>query len=247
MGTPLRLALLISGGGTTMAAILQACKNGGQLYGKVEPALVISSALDAGGIEKALAAGLSKDDVVVIDPRNFGDPRQDFGEAIITACRQRSVDVIGQYGWMPTTPPNVVTTYWGKMINQHCGPLDPGRPDFGGQGMYGKRVHCARLYFVRSTRRDFWTEAVAQRVGIKLDAGPVLHRATLPILPDDDPISLQQRLLPVEHQAQIETLELFASGRIRDLPTRTTPLVAPDEELTLQHAKQIARRLFPKG
>lgn len=57
------------------------------------------------------------------------------------------------------------------MINQHGGPLDPGRPDFGGRGMYGRRIHCARLYFVRATQRGFFTEATAQRVALQYDRG----------------------------------------------------------------------------
>ena len=145
-----RLALLISGGGTTAQAIIRACKVGRIL---VTPALVISSTKEAGGIQKALDEGIALEDVVVISRREYGNSER-FGEAILKACKQRGINVIGQYGWMVKTPPNVIAAFSQRMINQHPGPLDPGRPDFGGRGMYGKRVHCARLFFVQRVGRD---------------------------------------------------------------------------------------------
>src|SRR5437588_342377 len=83
----------------------------------------------------------------------------------------------------------------GRIINQHPGPLDPGRPDFGGKGMFGRRVHAARLLFVNQTGHDFWTEATSQRVAENFNEGPVLNRKQLNILPDDTVETLAARLL----------------------------------------------------
>lgn len=136
------------------------------------------------------------------------------------------------------------------MVNQHPGPLDPGHPDFGGPGMYGRRVHAARLYYVRETEEDrerHWTEATAQRVAPQYDEGAVVRRTVVPIQLDDDPISLQQRVLPVEHRVQIETLEMFAENRV-------TMCVRPERLIRLvwmyrilNRAKRVAELLFPRG
>jgi len=239
----LRIAMLVSGGGTTMREILRAVESG--LLSRVEPVLVIASKPDAGGIEKALAEGMLKENVLVLRPKAYSSP-ETFGEAILLECRKRGVDFIGQYGWLPKTPANVVEAYQGMMTNQHPGPLDPGRPDFGGPGMYGRRVHCARLYFVRRAERDFCTEATVQRVAPEFDKGAILGRITIPINPGDDVATLQEKVLPQEHRLQIETLLAFSEGRVREL-IRSEPLVREGEHTILAEAKQVAGILFPRG
>ncbi len=242
MSDGLRLCMLISGGGTTMQAIIRACKSG-RLSG-VNPVCVIASTPEAGGIQKALTEGMLAEDIKVIRP-NKKSPEY-FGAEIIEACFARGVDLIGQYGWLPKTPANVIEVYGGMMVNQHPGPLDPGYPDFGGKGMYGRRVHYARLCFVRTVNRDFWTEATAQRVALDFDKGAILKMSRVDILPDDDVISLEARVLPQEHEVQIEVLADFARGEVVEL-VRIERLVLPGEEPILEEAKKMARKLFPKG
>ena len=229
-----------------MREILRACKDGRLPH--VNPRLVIASRHDAGGIEKAKAEGIDEKDIVVIRRKGKELPEfLQFGEEILTACRKRGVNFIGQYGWLPCTPPNVIEAYKEMIVNQHPGPLEPGRPDFGGEGMYGRRVHCARLYFVRTLDvYDPTTEVVAHRVIEEYDKGPVLHRATVPILKHDDTGTLQERALPVEHRVQIETLQMFCEGTVCEL-TRDVPLL-PDEAVpVLNMAKHIGITLYPKG
>ena len=238
----LNVALLISGGGTTMREILRACKDGRLPH--VNPKLVVASRFDAGGIEKAKAEGVK--DILVMSPRLYGSPLE-FGEALIGECQKRGVDFIGQYGWLPLTPPNVIEAFQRMIVNQHPGPLDKGRPDFGGKGMYGRRVHCARLYFVRSWRgADQTTEVVAHRVTTEYDKGAVLHTATIPIHEDDDPGSLQERALPEEHRVQIETLHMFSEGTVREV-VRERPLLPDNAVGILDMAKHIGITLYPKG
>lgn len=240
----LRIAMLISGGGTTMDSIIKACKSGH--LPKVDPILVISSRPNAGGIQKAIAAGIPTKDVLVIAKKDYPPPG-DFGEAILEACRARRVNLIGQYGWMVKTPLSVIDAYQNMMVNQHPGPLDPGRPDFGGKGMFGRRVHCAVLYFARTVNRDFlFTEATAQRVAVEYDKGVVLRTKEVPISKSNDVISLQEKVLPEEHRVQIETLKDFSEGTVFEI-TRETPLVLPEEVSILEQAKEIAEKLFPKG
>jgi phosphoribosylglycinamide formyltransferase-1 len=242
----LRLALLISGGGTTAEAIIKACGTNCALGSMIEPALVIASNENAGGIQRTRNAGIGFENILVIDPKTFATP-QAFGERIIEECQKRRVDLIGQYGWMVKTPINVLDAFKGMMINQHPGPLDPGQLDFGGPGMYGMRVHAARLYFVRMTKRNLWTEATAQRVFPKFDDGPVLKAVRVPIEPHDTPESLQQKVLPVEREVQIATLLDFAHRRVVELPARTDSLVLFGEEDFHSDAKDIARLLYPRG
>lgn len=239
----LRLALLISGGGTTATAILRAITEK-RLTG-VFPVCVISSDPAAKGIERVQAAGLPQDRVFVLARRQFGSAVE-FGAAMLKILQKQEVNLIGQYGWHVKTPANVVGVFPERMINQHPGPIDPGRPDFGGPGMFGRRVHCARLLFVRKVQRDFWTEATAQRVGLEYDQGAVLNKTVVPVNPDDDTQSLQERVLPIEHEVQIATLQDFADNNVHELK-REEPLVRSGEESILAECKNLAALLYPLG
>ena len=128
------------------------------------------------------------------------------------------------------------------MFNQHPCPV----PEFGGRGMYGRRVHATRLLFTRMTKRDYWTEAIAQRVHREYDQGAVVHSARVDILPDDTVDDLQQRVLPVEHKTQIALLKNVARGSVKEVSVRET-LVKPEEEQVLFLAKRVARLLYPQG
>jgi phosphoribosylglycinamide formyltransferase-1 len=239
----MKIALLMSGGGTTAAAIIAACRDG-QLK-DVEPVCVIASSVAAGGIKKARNLGISERDILVIDTKKFGSSVQ-FGEAILAACRERGVEFIGQYGWLPKTPLNVIQAYEGMIVNQHPVPLDPGHPDFGGKGMWGRRAVCARLLFVRRVDRDFWTEAISHRVEKEFDTGAIVRAVRVPIVPDDTVETLYARLLPVEYKAQIQTVRDFAAGQVQEW-IRPDRLVRPGEEAILNQVKAEALRLYPNG
>ncbi len=226
-----------------MQAIIKACGDG--RLPKVEPALVISSSLTAGGMEKALAAGISQKDILVINPKSFPN-RRAFGEAIIKECENRDVQLIGQYGWHFLTPENVIKKFEGKIINQHPGPLDTGKPDFGGVGMYGMRVHQTRLLFVRRTNRHFWTEATAHFATEEFDKGAIIKRRRVPIFPNDTAETLQARTLPTEHTVQIEILKDFSEGKVKEFH-RKIPLLLPGEEKILEECKESAIKMYPKG
>ncbi len=237
---------MVSGGGTTMAAILEAIRKG-ELDG-VRPALVIASKPGIGAISKARLAGIGSNDIVVISPKAYPDKAL-FARRIIEECRARKVNFIGQYGWLPKTPLEVIRAFPGMMVNQHPGPLDPSIPgyDFGGEGMYGTRVTAARLHFVRMVNRDFWTEATAQRVEPEFDRGVVLKARRVPILPEDTVETLQARLLPAEHRVQIDTLRDFTQGKVSPVCRSAGWLVKNRERATLAEAKSIAIAQYPHG
>ncbi len=242
MAERLRIALFISGAGTTAREILKACYSG--VLENVDPACVIASKAGIQGIKRITDEGMMQKDVCIVDPKKYKGDQEGFGNVILNECRERGVQFVGLYGWLPMIPVNVIEEYPGMMVNQHPGPLDPGRPDFGGKGMFGIRVHCARLLFVRATQRDYWTEAVSQRVGVGFDEGEVLRRRRIDIKSTDDPHSLQLRLFKEEYIVQIDTLRDFASGS----PGRhdlTVPLVRDGEEDILRKSKEVACQLYP--
>lgn len=239
----MRIAILISGGGTTMEAIIKATQNG--TLKNVVPSLIISSSEKAGGIDKAKKLGINDEDILIINPKDFRN-RNEFGEKIIEECKKRNVEFIGQYGWHWLTPESVIKEFEGMIINQHPGPLDTGKPDFGGAGMFGLRVHQTRLEFVKRTNRNFWTEATAHRVTAKFDEGKIVKRKQVEILPNDTTETLQARVLQIEHQVQIETLQDFANCTVSEF-IREEPLVLPGEEQILDECKKLAKIKYPNG
>lgn len=239
-----RLATLISGGGTTMREIIKACQSGEV---PMDIACVISSDPSAGGIAKAKKLGIPEKDIIIVSPELFrGEDRKideySFGMIILKELRSRGTTVVTQNGWMPHTPVQVIEEYKETIFNQHPGPV----PEFGGKGMYGRRVHAARLLFVQRTERDYWTEAVVQRVDKKFDQGKVVASSAVLILPEDTVDDLQKRVLPVEHRVQIELLKDVARGNVNEQRSRKT-LILPGEEKILLEAKRVGRLLYPKG
>ncbi len=229
-----RLATLISGSGTTMQEIIRACQSGEI---PMDIACVISSTISAAGIDKARGLGISEKDIIVVDPR-----ADDFGQKVLKELKDRGVTVVTQNGWLPLTPEIVIDEYPGMIFNQHPGSV----PEFGGKYMYGRRIHAAKLLFTRMVKRDYWTEATAQRVGINFDEGEVVKSERIEILPSDAVDDLQQRVLPVEHRLQKELLLDIARGNVREVPKRER-LVRPDEEQILLDVKKVARLLYPHG
>ena len=205
---------------------------------------VISSKADAGGVQKARALGIEP---IVVDPREFRSQalggkidREVFGHRLLRVLREDlGATVVTQNGWIPHTPPRVTEAYAGRIFNQHPG--EPGM--FGGKGMAGKAVHVAVLKFQELVGRVFPTAVVAHRATAGLDEGAVVHRRMVDVLPGDTPASLQERALPIEHIVQVEMLNLFMRGLLRDLePT----LVLPEESYFLEQAKLFARE-HPEG
>ncbi len=240
----MKIALLISGGGTTASRIISECRAGRRLEGIV-PVLVVSSKEDAPGIQKVIEAGMNPNDVIVINPKKFPSPGT-FGSAIVSECEKRGVEFVGQYGWMVKTPENVIERYRGMMTNQHPGPLDIGREDFGGAGMYGKRVHHARICFVERTGHDYWSEATSQRVEAEFDKGKVVKLSRVPVMQGDTAETLADRMLPIEHEVQIQTLLDFLHNRVGEIH-RNDPLIRPEEYEILEQCKREAIDKYKNG
>jgi phosphoribosylglycinamide formyltransferase-1 len=238
-----KLALLISGGGTTMHRIIQAAQ-AGELA--LDIGCVIASTPDAKGIQKAQALGIPPEDILTINPQDYKttENKRDqtaFGEALLEALTKRNITVVTQNGWLPLTPEIVIEHFKNKIFNQHPGPV----PEFGGAGMYGRRVHAAVLLFRRMTKGEQWTEIIAQRVHKNFDEGHVLKSKRIEILPTDTVDDLQQRVLPVEHELQIALLKDVINDTLKQI-TRES-LVKVGEEEILHTAKKTSKLLYPQG
>lgn len=235
-----------------MQAIGLACKEG-SLKGKIEPVVVISSRVDAAGIEKAQKLGIP---VEVIQRKDFEKgPKglEVFGQALSSTLEKYHPGIITQNGWLPYTPESVILAYDGKIFNQHPGPLDPDNLDkegqplhFGGKGMHGLAVHAAVLKFQELTARRFSTEATIHRVSPKVDGGEVVFRKEVLVMIGDTPESLAKRVLPVEHECQIAFLNQVHDKKVKVLK-RESSLVWSGEEDKLREAKEFGRKTYPDG
>ena len=189
---PLRVAVLLSGAGSTLRAIVAAGLN-------IEIVAVLSDQPDAAGLAFAQASGLS---ALCIQRRNYTS-KLAFEAALIEALLAVKPDLIVLAGFMRVLSPTMVAHFAGRMINLHPSllPKYPGldthaRAIAAGDGEHGASVH--------------WVTA-------ELDAGPVLAQLSTPILPGDTAEALSARLKPLEHALVVSVLAQFAASRIPKL------------------------------
>ena len=121
-----------------------------------------------------------------------------------------------------------------------------GVTEFRGKGIFGKAAHASVLEFQRLSGRVFPTEASIHRVTEQFDEGEVVARRVVNIILGDTVESLSRRMLPIEHDLQIEFLKNVYDGRVKAL-VRKNPLIRTSEEQLLEKAKKIATTLYPHG
>ena len=189
MPEPVRVAVLISGAGSNMAALIDAAQSTGAAY---EVVLVLSNRPDAGGLKIAEAKGVP---VVAIDHRPFGKDREAHERAVHAALTEARVEAIALAGYMRILTPFLVGAWAGRMLNIHPSllPLYPGldthsRAIEAGDAEAGCTVHIV-------------TDGV--------DEGPILGQARVPVLADDTPRALAERVHVAEHQLYPATLAAF--------------------------------------
>jgi phosphoribosylglycinamide formyltransferase 1 len=193
-GKPKRVAILISGGGSNMAALIAAAAAPGY---PAQIALVMSNIADAGGLAKAQAGGII---TTVIDHKPFGKDREAFEYAMQTRLIAEKIDIVVLAGFMRVLTPWFVNQWQGRMLNIHPSLL----PAFKGLHTHhqaleaGVSEHGCTVHFV-----------VAD-----LDAGPIITQAKVPVLPGDDEATLAARVLVQEHRIYPEALADVARGKI---------------------------------
>jgi phosphoribosylglycinamide formyltransferase-1 len=189
-----RIVILISGRGTNMERLIQACQ-AGEIPAQV--VRVISDNPEARGLERARAYGVP---TVVVPARTFPD-RAAFEEALLTAVREADPDLICLAGFMRILSPRFVQAYRYRIMNIHPALL-PSFPGLHAQRQaleYGVKVSGCTVHFV--------DEGV--------DTGPIIVQKAVPVLEDDTEETLAARILEKEHEAYPEAVRLFFEGRLR--------------------------------
>lgn len=193
---PMRVAVCISGGGSNLVALLEEFGPGSE----VEIVLVISNRESAGGLERARERGVPA--VVLEDPADAVE--------WIALLERHQVQLVVLAGYLRLVPRAVIQRWKGRILNVHPGPL----PAFGGQGMYGRRVHEAVLESGRSE-----SAATVHLVDEEYDRGPVLATVPVRVLPGDTPDTLAARVLEAEHRLLPAVVRAAArAGRPVPLP-----------------------------
>lgn len=194
---PLRIVVLLSGGGTTLQNLIRHM-DAGRL--PIEIPLVVSSSAKARGRRIAREAGIPCE---VIRTKDF-DSQQAFSEAIFERARQVGADVVVMAGFLKRI--TVPEDFTNRVTNIHPALI----PSFCGEGMYGHFVHQAVLEY--GVKLSGCTVHFADN---QYDHGPVIVQKAVPILDDDTPETLAARVFEAECLAYPEALQAIAEGRVR--------------------------------
>ena len=201
---PIRLAVLISGGGTTLANLMTKIQ-ANELDAEVR--LVVASRPDCGGVSRATGLNLP---CIVLQRKSFVTVTE-FSEAIFSRCRQAEVDLVICGGFLALI--SIPNDFSGRVMNIHPSLI----PAFSGKGFHGHRVHEAVLE--RGVRISGCT---VHFVDDEYDHGPIIVQQTVPVLDNDTADDLAARVFTSECEALPEAIRLFAAGRLEIDGSRVT-------------------------
>jgi phosphoribosylglycinamide formyltransferase 1 len=200
-----RVAILISGRGSNMAALIEAAKEADY---PAEIALVVSNWADAAGLARAERAGIA---TAVVDHTAYGKDREAFERALQAVLEAHRIDLVCLAGFMRLLSPWLVERWQGRMLNIHPALL----PAFKGLDTHrralaaGAKVHGATVHLV-----------VAD-----VDSGPILAQEGVPVREDDTVETLSARVLEIEHRIYPQALKLLAQGRVQEIDGVAKPNV----------------------
>ncbi|CAN7369938.1 phosphoribosylglycinamide formyltransferase [Phenylobacterium sp. LjRoot164] len=197
ISSPLKLGFLASKNGTSMRAIVAAARAGAL---SAEPRLVVSNNRKAAALAFAAERGVPS---LVIPTQSDPDAAD---AALCGALEAAGVELVILSGYLRHLGPQTLGRYRNRILNIHPGLL----PAFGGEGMYGRRVHEAVIAAGVAE-----SGATIHAVDEIYDHGPVIERRTVPVLPGDAPEDLEARVAAMEPAFFIETLARIASGDLR--------------------------------
>lgn len=212
-----RVAVLISGRGSNMTALIEAAKAADY---PAEIALVLSNRPDAGGLATAQREGIA---TAVVDHKAFGTEREGFERAIQAELKAHRIDIVCLAGFMRILTPWLIGQWPRRMLNIHPALL----PAYKGLRTHeraladGAREHGATVHFVVP----------------EMDSGPIVTQGKVAVLPGDDANSLAARVLAVEHRIYPLALKLVAQDRVRLEGGHCVidgPLTPDEKLLTLQ-------------
>jgi len=214
-----RVAILISGRGANMAALMAAAKQPGY---PAEIAVVLSNRPDAAGLTRAAAEGIA---TAVVDHTQFGTDREAFERAAQAVLEAHRVDIVCLAGFMRLLTPGFASRWSGRMLNIHPALL----PSFKGLHTHeralaaGVKIHGATVHFVVP----------------EVDSGPIIAQAAVPVLDDDTPDALAARVLAAELRIYPLALGLLAAGKSTLAAAgtvRNAAAVAPTAQLIVPDA-----------
>ncbi len=190
-----RVAILISGRGSNMAALIRAAAAADF---PAEIVLVISNRADADGLKKAAASGIV---TATIESKPFSNDRPAFEAVLQATLDQHRIDLICLAGFMRLFTPDFVQCWYGRMLNIHPSllPAFPGLEPQAQALRAGVKISGATVHFVIP----------------ETDAGPILMQGAVAVCDDDTPEALAARILEIEHRIYPAALRLVADGRIR--------------------------------
>jgi phosphoribosylglycinamide formyltransferase-1 len=190
-----RVAILISGRGSNMAALVEAAK---AKDFPAEIAVVISNRAEAAGLGRAKASGIATE---IIESKPFGKDRAAFEKVLEQKLGQHRIELICLGGFMRLFTAEFVQHWYGRMLNIHPSllPSFPGLDPHGQALKAGVKISGATVHFVIP----------------ETDAGPIVMQGAVPVRDDDTADALSDRILTVEHRIYPEALRLLASGRLK--------------------------------
>ena len=196
--TPLRVAVLASGRGSNLQAIIDAIETGRV---QAQIVAVISNKKDAIALERARKHGLTD---IFVDPKPYAgrpDSREAYDRSLLEILQQHEVELVLLAGYMKIVTAVLVNAYANRMMNIHPSLL----PSFPGLDVQKKAIDWGCK--LAGCTVHFVTEGV--------DEGPIIIQAAVPILDDDTPETLAARILVQEHKIYPRAVQLFAEGRLR--------------------------------
>ena len=196
----LKIAVLVSGGGTNLQALIDAERRGEIINGEIS--LVISSKSNAFALERAKNAGISCEVLI----RNQYATMEEYDRALIDLLQKHQIDLIVLAGFMTIISDRVIDAYRNKIINVHPSLI----PAFCGEGFYGLRVHEAALQ-----RGVKLTGATIHFVNEVCDGGPIILQKAVTVSPDDTAQTLQKRVMEeAEWKLLPQAVSLFCQGKL---------------------------------
>lgn len=196
----MKIAVLVSGGGTNLQAIMDSLKAGTITNTSLE--LVVSNKSGAYALERAAKNGIHSECVA---PKDFST-REEYGEAMIALLDKYEIELVVLAGFLVILPENLVTHFAGRMINIHPSLI----PAHCGPGYYGLKVHESVL-----ARGNKVTGATVHFVNEIADGGPIIIQKAVEVKEDDTPEVLQKRVMEqAEWKILPQAIDEIANGRI---------------------------------
>ena len=197
----LRMAVLVSGGGTNLQAIIDSIGNG--TVTNAEIAVVISNNRSAYALERAKQNGI---DAAVVSPKDY-ETREAFNQALLEKIQSYQVDLVVLAGCLVVIPKIMVDAYPNRIINIHPSLI----PSFCGTGYYGLKVHEGVL-----ARGVKVTGATLHFVDEGTDTGPIILQKAVEVKEGDTPKILQQRVMEeAEWKILPRAIDLIANGKVQ--------------------------------